>query len=188
MPENKKSFLERAGLIRSVEPEPVVPEMPQEADNLPEVDMGNVSLDNGAVIDEVYAQSETPLDPNKDILRLDEFIKSLPSELPEKTKQITVGGILKASGIRLDDLYEDGETKSKLLQAAIEQTKRDHETLCEGANADIAKMEEMIETIKTKMQDSQARTVQLTAIFEAANARINSLMEFANGVFANTKA
>ena len=188
MPEPKKSLLERAGLIRSIEPDPPASEPQPVPEDLPEVNTENISLDQGAVIDEVYAQSETPLDPAKDILRLDDFIKSLPAELPEKTKQITVGGILKASGIRLDDLCDDGETKSRLLRAAVEQTRRDHEALCAEASADIAKMEAMIENIKQKMQDSQVRTTQLTAIFEAADGRIGELLKFAAGIYDGAQA
>lgn len=179
--------LERIGLIRQVGPDPsqipqtpVGPEVP--ADTLPEVSVDSIDIE--AAVNEVYAQGS--FNPETSIKRLTDFISTLPESLPEASKQLTISGILKATGIDINDLIDDGKARLDLIEAAKRTAQTDHAQLCTETGEEIAKLESYIEAAKAKMLESQNRTAQLTTAFDAELSELESLMTFATGVINAT--
>lgn len=180
--------LEKLGLIKSVEPtqpaampdngSPALDLTSIDTDGLPIVSMDTIRAET--TVEEVYAQAT--FDPAVNVKRLTDFIATLPESLPETTKQTSVGGILKASGIDIQDLLNDGASRIDLITSAKQTAQNDHQQLCTEASEEIAKLEGYIEASKNRMLESQNRTSAMVAALDAELANLEGLMAFARGV------
>lgn len=176
--------LKKMGIVQDdMSDAPIIPESDYGENTGPEVDIELDSIggqDAEAVVQSVYSQEDFSSDVS--IFRMQEFIDSLPAEMPTQTKYATIRGVLNASRVNVMDLITDAEKRITLLGAAHDGVKSEHEKLCEEANGHIADFMAAIEAAKVKMQDSQSYTTQTCNILEEEAVKVRKLLEFAQGV------
>lgn len=171
-------ILENLGLVAKIDTSEMRDLLNEFAANAPDISVENIPADDA--ITGVYAQGD--FNPDVDINRLSDFIETLPDSLPDAVKQVSVGGILKASGISIQNLIDDGKTKLQMIDVAKHKAQVEHDDLCANVDSDISKLNEMIEAAKKTKLDSQTRVAQLNAAFDAETVKLSSLLAFANGV------
>lgn len=155
------------------------------AESPPDVDLSSVGGSaSEEVITSIYDQGEFVEDSS--IYRIQEFINSLPAEMPKQTKYVSIGAILTASRINIFDLIADAEKRITLLGAAHDGLQAEHRKLCDEANSQISDYLAAVEAAKVRMQDSQTYTASTCDIIETEAVQIRELLEFANGVVEST--
>lgn len=183
MVKEKRSIAERLGLIeREPTPQPIPsPEdYPAYEAPQPEVTVDTTQISGDAVIESVYSQGE--FTEATSLYRIQAFITSLPKEMPTATKQASIAGILKASGININDLIADGTQRKALLETAEAGLKADNEQRKTETEANIEELRTAIQEAERRMAEDKEATEASCDAIEHELETITSLLEFASGV------
>lgn len=154
-------------------------------DTLPDtsVETADITIDNDNkdnIVEEIYiANNLSNLD--KSIFKVEDLMKTLPSEMPTASKKSTVESIMNTVGLNVDDTVEDGNERIKILNASLNKT-------VDSISSDIATAEEKIEQLKIEISeneklisDSKETIKEFTEDVNAETERINGLIKFIKG-------
>lgn len=150
-------------------------------DEEPEVEVANVDTsDSENVVTEIYLNNN--LDNfDKAIFKVEDLMKTLPSEMPTASKKTTVESIMATVGLNIDDVVEDGEERVKVLSASLDKTKEAFSnTILEAENKIEALKQEIVEGEKL-IVDSKASLKKFTEDINAETERIENLIKFIKG-------
>lgn len=123
----KKSLFEKWGLVESDEEfnqDELIEtlqlqsmEMEQDAyhNHAPEMTLQFGEDEDFLVVTEIYEKAEIS-DLSKSIFKAEEFGNHLPNDLPSEVKRQSVIGILTASGLQVEELFEDAEKRINALK------------------------------------------------------------------------
>lgn len=123
----KKSFLERMGLVEKSEEfnqDELIESLQMQSKEMDEalsyIETPQVTLQFGEDEDfltvvEIYEKAEIS-DLDKSIFKVEEFGNHLPNDLPSEVKRQSVIGILAASGLNVEELFEDAEKRINALK------------------------------------------------------------------------
>lgn len=115
-------------------------------------------------IEEIY-QENNLADSSKSIFKVDEFIKALPNTLSAEVKKQSIGGILIASGITLDQVKEDAINRKNVLNSVLANFSEETKGMSDEINAKIAEFEGQIDKLKdlaierSKLQETQEKII-----------------------------
>lgn len=143
-----------------------------------DVNTENITQDN--LIADIYTQNELS-DLSKSIFKVEELINSLPKEMPNETKKITVLSILTSFGLTVDEVVDDGKKRSSLVKAALVEITDENNDVINNNNANI-------EQKKLEIQDLEKDNVDRSVVIkntedkvESEIKRIEDLIKFIDG-------
>jgi predicted nucleic acid-binding Zn-ribbon protein len=147
----------------------------------PEVEVADVDTsDNENVVTEIYVANNLD-NLNKSIFKVEDLMKTLPSEMPTASKRTTVESIMTTVGLDVADAVSDGENRIEILNASLNKT-------TSTINGDIATAEEKIEQLKLEIAnnekliaDSKATIKEFTEDINTETERIEGLIKFIKG-------
>ena len=123
----KKSLLEKWGLVEPSEDfnqDELIEtlqlqsmEIEQDAyhNHVPEMTLQFGEDEDFLIVTEIYEKAEIS-DLSKSIFKAEEFGNHLPNDLPSEVKRQSVIGILTASGLQVEELFEDAEKRINALK------------------------------------------------------------------------
>lgn len=184
----KKSFLEKMGLVEKEEfdQEEVIESLQmqsQEIDEqvsqvqIPQVDIGFSEDENFLTVEEVYEKVDLS-DLDKSIFKVEEFGKHLPDDLPSEVKRQSVIGILTASGLRLEELFEDAERRINALKAVSAATSEKSATDISEKEQETASLLNQIDILKQEIIDRKSAQEKQNQLIEEELSEIGKILEF----------
>ena len=177
------NWLEKMGLVEC-EDEPVTTDIPVEPQaSIPtstvEVDAEINSASN--IVSDIYAQNNLS-DKSDSIYAVQEYIATLPTEMPTATKQKTVAGILMVSKKSVADLVGDAINRMNVLRMAQEKIVGEHTNEINSAKADIETMKQAIEAASIKIKEYEDIIAATNKSVDEEIKLMNELVEFCKGM------
>jgi len=177
------NWLEKMGLVEC-EDEPVTTDIPVEPQaSIPtstvEVDAEINSASN--IVSDIYAQNNLS-DKSDSIYAVQEYIATLPTEMPTATKQKTVAGILMVSKKPVADLVSDALNRMEVLRAARDKVVGEYTDEIDSAKADIETMKQAIEAANIKIKQDQDIITATNKSIDEEIKIMNELVEFCKGM------
>lgn len=133
------------------------------------------------IIDEIYDQNDLS-DKTNSIFTVQALIATLPPEMPTATKQATIAGILAVSGIKVETLLSDGDTRMSMLKAAESKITRERTTEIEIAKMDIEALKQAIESANIKIKEAEDIISAAQSSITDEVKSITNLIEFCKGM------
>lgn len=150
------------------------------------VEVDSSQIDAADVIRSIYEQGD--FNEETSLFRLDGFISSLPKEMPTETKQGSIAGILKYSGIDIDTLIDDGQRRLAILLAAQSRLKEDNAQREAQMSEEIEQLKRAIQEAERRISEDKSTTEQSSNAIDAETVKLKALLDFASGVaIANNK-
>ena len=181
----KKSFLEKLGLVESEEQEVTTEDLQKqlrslneptstiEIQELPE----DMILDEVISIDDIYKKFGLE-QKESSIFKVDEFASVLPKELPNEAKKNSVLGILAASGLSIDKLIEDAESRQSSLLTTFDAFTNETNSIVDSKKEEIARLENLIDELKTDINSRKKAQEQQEEIVMKEKEKIQSIVNF----------
>ena len=174
-----KSMLEKMGLIKPIlseedySPSSSSNEMTVHLEDMEtgeEIIANNVeSFDEENYINDVYAANDL-IDTSKSIYRVNEVIKSFPSEMPTAVKRTSVQAILNTFGITVQDVVADSEVRQHILQKV-------NQDFITGKMDEVKELNHSIEQRKIEIAKMEKQVIQLTKEAETSDDLISNEIE-----------
>lgn len=133
------------------------------------------------IIDEIYDQNDLS-DKTNSIFTVQALIATLPPEMPTATKQVTIAGILAVSGIKVETLLSDGDTRMSMLKAAESKITGERTAEIEIAKMDIEALKQAIEVANIKIKEAEDIISAAQKSITDEVKSITNLMEFCKGM------
>lgn len=173
------NIFQKLRLIEAVEP--VQEEVTFEVEPAePEVEVNIEGMDSNNTVDSVYDLNGLT-DVRESIFAAENFMKTLPAEMPKDTKRASVLGIIAAAGMSVESVINDGANRLAILDAAmLEKTNCSNETIMLAEKA-ISELAAQIEKNKTIIYETKAAQAKVDEQIEAECKRIVDLMKFLEG-------
>lgn len=133
------------------------------------------------IIDEIYDQNDLS-DKTNSIFTVQALIATLPPEMPTATKQATIAGILAVSGIKVETLLSDGDTRMSMLKAAESKITRERTAEIEIAKMDIEALKQAIESANIKIKEAEDIISAAQSSITDEVKSITNLIEFCKGM------
>ena len=140
-----------------------------------------VMTDN--IVDEIFSQNDMSAKDNS-IYIVQKLIETLPPEMTTSKKQGTVAGILTVSGKSVENLVADAKLRVETLRAACNKVVAECSTENDIANADIEDLKKAIEAATIKIKENEELMDATKKAVGDEISRIDSLVEFCNGMEA----
>lgn len=175
-----KNFFQKIGLIEVNEPveEFVSVEVEVEVESVPDVNIDGLTETN--TVNTVYELNGLN-DERESIFAAENFMKTLPVEMPKDAKRASVLGIIAAAGMSVEAVMNDGANRLAILDAALlEKTEYSNQLIALAEEA-ISKLSAQIESNKTTIYETKAAQAQVDEQIEAECKRIVELMKFLEG-------
>lgn len=175
-------LLEKLGIIEPISPDPQMEDLTEQelAALAGRVEAEVPDSVTETLIDDIYAENEMS-DMSKAIYKVDVFINTLPKEMPQATKKATVLSILGASGITVNEVMEDGESRKSILCTVRSEIDADNSSKIESAEAEIERLRAEIENQNTIIYNAKAEMEAADKRIDDEIAVINSLENFIGG-------
>jgi vacuolar-type H+-ATPase subunit I/STV1 len=179
----KKNIFEKLGLVEYEESE--VPETTDSFDQSMELDGAVVSSIEGLDMDEILSVDSIYdkcglADKSKSIFKVDEFKNALPNDIPNESKRKSVVGVITVSGLSLDILISDAETRISALRMTLDSFSTETINMVSENDAEIVELESKINELKQKNNDrKKAQEVQEMLITEEVK-KIEDIVRFIN--------
>jgi vacuolar-type H+-ATPase subunit I/STV1 len=146
----------------------------------PEVDAVVPGAETQDVVADTYAANGLT-DLSRSIFKVEELMKTLPSEMQTEVKRQTVSSILTSFQLTVDEVVEDGKTRKATLESVAE-------SITNEAKHDIAETETEIEGLKREIAEKEqdiAQTKEMIKNTESTVAaeveKIDNLLKFIEG-------
>lgn len=179
----KKNIFEKLGLVEYEESE--APETTDNYNQSFEVDSAVVSsiedlnMDEILNVDSIYDKCGLA-DKSKSIFKVDEFKNALPDDIPNESKRKSVVGVITVSGLSLDVLLSDAETRVSALRMTLDSFSTETINMVSENDAEIVALEGQINELKQKNNDrKKAQEVQEAIITEEVK-KIEDIVRFIN--------
>lgn len=153
-------------------------------DSFSEIEVNTVEIpetlqfDGQMTIEEIYGQFGIINDNS--ILKVSDFIKTLPESLPTDIKRQTVIGVLGVSGLKIENLLDDAQNRINSLNAVADECYNNTNANINNNKNEIEELKNKIDTLKQENNDSQKyQEVQISLINEEIT-KINEIVNFIN--------
>lgn len=167
----------------------LVEEVSMETDNYPydvesvdedmvEVNTEEVSQDN--LIGDIYSQNDLA-DISKSIFKVEEVINSLPKEMPNDTKKVTVLSILSSFGVTVEEVLADSENRAAILNSALKNIVANNENVIADHNANIEQKKKEIQELEKDNASRELIIKSTSDKIEDEMKRISELASFIGG-------
>lgn len=112
----------------------------------PEVPEG-MNMEDLITVDTVYEKFNLA-DKSRSIFRVTEFEAALPGSLPTDVKKQTLIGILTTSGLKIDELVTDGESRVAALHSTLDGFTQETTDFVVNKEAEIADLQRQMDLAK----------------------------------------
>jgi hypothetical protein len=129
-------------------------------------------------VKDIYNKYNIQTDGINSLSIIESYMKALPVYLPADVKRDTTLNIVKSSGVDLDSLITDGNNKLKCLMDFAGISSRDADKMIEACEAEIAKLNEKINTFKNASTSMKKLLEEQLFLINYEIDRINALIEF----------
>lgn len=175
-----KNFFEKLGLVEAKDKESVSIEE-DDVDCTPEVAINIEKTAPSTLVQDAYL-AQGISDTSKSVYKVEEFINAMPSDMPNKTKQSSVLGILTVSGMNANDIIVDADVRVATLTGALETVVNENKKIVDDANLDIENLKQAIENANHVIADKEGIIKHSENIIAVEVERINKLKEFVGGM------
>lgn len=161
----KRGFLERIGLVEvatdvnDVEPMDDTPEDSMEISSVELMEPVDVPNEDILSIDSIYAENGMENFAGT-IYKVDEMIQTMPQEMPNATKKVTILGMMNVVGITVDEVKADAENRVALLGSVVPEKIRQ-------LNDELSNNNDQIEALKQDIENLQKRNKEIMAAMDA---------------------
>lgn len=146
------------------------------AEETPEVNI-DINTNNTISIGDIYASAKVN-DLAKSVYKVEEIKSVLPNTLPTVAKKESVLGMMKVSGITVDEVVIDADNRNKVLHSVLDKFTNDTVTLIEENSNEIKMLEDRINELKEGINSRKFEQGQQEKIIKDEYAKINSIIEF----------
>lgn len=132
-------------------------------------------------ISEIYEQLNlSQLAPTDTVFLLENLIKALPEDLPEFVKKTTINNIIKASGINLPKLLEDGHLRLHSLHEFSNSYTNTNTVEINALEAEINRLTAIMADYRQQIKHKETLMVEETNLIHTEQNRIQSILDFFN--------
>ena len=142
------------------------------------VNTENVTQEN--LIADIYNQNALS-DLSKSIFKVEELINSLPKEMPNETKKVTVLSMLSIFGLTLDEIIADGESRFSIINSALSSIESENTDVIHSNNASIEQKKLEIQELEKDNADRFLLIKETADKIETEAKRIEELVKFVGG-------
>lgn len=181
----KKNIFEKLGLVEYEESE--APEASDSYTQSMAVDgaiassLESLKMDEILSVDSIYNKCGLA-DKSKSIFKVDEFKNALPDDIPNESKRKSVVGVITVSGLSLDLLLSDSETRVSALKMTLDSFSTETINMVSKNDTEITELESRINDLKQKNNDrKKAQEVQEMIITEEVK-KIEDIVRFINPI------
>lgn len=175
-----KNFFEKLGLVEAKN-DGFAPIEEEIIDCDPEVVIDIEKTVPSTLVQDAYL-AQGVSDISKSVYKVEEFINAMPSDMPNKTKQSSVLGILTVSGMNANDIIADADERVATLTGALGTVVDENKKIVDDANRDIENLKLAIENANHVIADKEGIIKQSENIIAVEVERINKLKEFVGGM------
>jgi hypothetical protein len=138
-----------------------------------------VTIDVGTVInvEDIYQENELA-DKTKSIFKIQEVKNVLPGNLPTEALKQSVLGVLGVSGLNVEDLLADAETRTTILDAALQKVTDETNVIVSNSKESIKELEEKINILKEAITSREKLQEDSESIVNAEKQSIESIVDF----------
>lgn len=144
-----------------------------------DVNVENVTQDN--LITDIYCQNNLS-DLSKSIFKIEELINTLPSEMPNETKKLTVLSMLSIFGLTIDEVSLDGKNRIAIINEAREEILNENHDSIVNNNEIIEKKKVEIQELEKDNAFRETVIKNTDDVIESEINRISKLINFIGGV------
>ena len=128
-------------------------------------------------VEEIYEKAEIS-DLTKSIFKAEEFGNHLPNDLPSEVKRQSVIGILTASGLEVEELFEDAEKRiNALKEVSTVTTEKSNQVITEKEQETIDLLNQ-IDSLKQDIIDRKAAQEKQDSIIKEELNKIGQILKF----------
>jgi hypothetical protein len=138
-----------------------------------------VTIDVGTVIniEDTYQENQLA-DKTKSIFKIQEVKNVLPENLPTEALKQSVQGVLGVSGLNVEDLLTDADTRITILDAALQKITDETNIIVSNSEESIEKLEEKINILKEAINNRKKLQEDSEAIVNTEKQNIQSIIDF----------
>lgn len=144
------------------------------------VDVNTDSVSQENLVSDIYNQNNLS-DLSKSIFKVEELINSLPKEMPNDTKKVTVLSILGSFGLTVDEVIADGISRKDMLNAALDEIATDNENVISSNNINIEVKKQEIQELEKDNANRESVIKNTEDKIEVETKRISDLIAFIGG-------
>ena len=132
-------------------------------------------------VDELYEVLSIKSKKTDSIYLVEEYLKTLPDSLPDKSRREIVSKIVTASGFDFDRLMGDGVLRVRMLKEYAESFARYTESYIAARNAELEELEQQIMRIHTLIEGRKEMHKKQFFTIEAEAQRLKEILTFISG-------
>lgn len=137
----------------------------------------DINIKNVSSIDDIYKAAEIE-DLSKSIYKVEEIKEVLPNTLPMSTKKESVLGMMQISGVSVEEVLNDFNSRNLVLKSALESFSNETIHIIESHSKDIELLEEEINKRKESINSRKLEQEEQEKIIKNELEKINSIAEF----------
>lgn len=128
---------------------------------------------------DIYAQNDMAIESTaKNIFKIAELRDALPANLPTESKKQTVINMMPISGLTIEEVLDDAETRQAILQQTLESNNAYCNSSITESKNQIAQFEAQIEALKVDIQSKEKLIEDNTKVINAEYNKIQSIKDF----------
>lgn len=143
-----------------------------------DVNVEGVTTQN--LISDIYTANSVQ-DLSKSIFKVGELINSLPKEMATATKRASVLAILSSFGLTVDEVCEDGMSRTALLNSSMNEIIKENTDEIDKCNVLIEEHKKEIEKLSKTVSDLVNDNKNCNDKIEEEINKINELIKFVEG-------
>lgn len=138
-----------------------------------------VTIDVGTVIniEDIYRENNLA-DKTKSIFKIQEVKNVLPENLPNEALKQSVLGLLRVSDLNVEDLLTDAETRTTILDAALQKVTEETNIIVSNSKESIKELEEKINILKEAITSREKLQEDSESMVNAEKQSIKSIVDF----------
>lgn len=181
----KKSIFEKLGLVEIEEVgqegsdgmENMEGIQPPEEENTFVTTLEDVDMNEVLSIDSIYDKCGLA-DTSRSIFKIEEFKNILPDDIPNESKRKSVIGVITVSGLNLDSLLADSDTRIEALKAALETFTAETINSVSENDSEIIGLESRIDELKKKNIDRKRAQEAQESLIGVEIKKIEDIVKF----------
>lgn len=171
------NIFQKLGLIEVDKP---VEEVPIEVVEEPAIEVNVEGVNADDTVKLVYEVNGLS-DVKESIFAAENFMNTLPVEMPKDAKRASVLGILTAAGMNKDVVLSDGMRRLTTLEAFVDRTTKENDHIIARTEQMIAELVTQIEAHKETIYNTKAQQAQMFEQIDVEYKRIVELIRFLEG-------
>lgn len=137
----------------------------------------DIKVTNVSTIEKIYDVGNMS-DLSKSVYKIEEIKSVLPNTLPTAAKKESVLGMMQVSGITVEEVIEDANNRSEVLNSVLLNFTNQTVELIEESSNEIKELEDRINELKEGINSRKLEQEQQEKIIKDEFEKINTVIEF----------